>query len=525
MKFLPKGIIRKFDRRMKRTNKELLALLVREINRHYLLNDTSRTKEVILDDLSTRCGVTSRSLQDYVNGKLPESPRVNTLNSIAQVLGYEDIQNFDEEYRQELSDDNEFLPNKSLIEDWKRTWTIVSRSIEFNIEHFKCDQALVVPFTYAAAKTYWKDWAFCEAIIDKPLHIQKIDKKYRLNIDIDDSSLAIYNNAGKKFLYEFYKKSPADQQDDQRQIENLNRFLQGDDRTEYFLKVAPFRWSSGGVLPIVGFRPPGTLKKSQWVLLYWRDIHPIGWTIPLGGSHGQVELKNLTKLIFREFSEEVLVIDRHPRFGKVFQKLFIHRDREDNEYISPEFMKTQRLLRLEHDRLEIEVAHEGQSIDIDTVRSNMEVMVNGKSTRSVILSFNPKEMGIEAVKVVEFDIEEDDYILDGEYSENESPYLIRRPVMMVELERLIEKVNEAVGNNAINDSDCLELGQIPESAIHKFDYEDTLRSRRIDSVMSESEKNFLGSWATKKSEHSERNIILGPVVWKTIHWISSDAQN
>lgn len=139
----------------------------------------------------------------------------------------------------------------------------------------------------------------------------------------------------------------------------------------------------------------------------------------------------MTKLLFREFSEEIFLIDRHPSEKRVFQKLFFHPDRSDNEYISHEFTKVQRELRSRQDGISIALSGSGNEVEIETVRSRMEVSVNEIYTRNISISVNPKEMGIEAVKIVKFDLEQSDYILDGEFSENDSPFLIRRPAMLL----------------------------------------------------------------------------------------------
>ena len=88
---------------------------------------------------------------------------------------------------------------------------------------------------------------------------------------------------------------------------NLNSFKDLSDKLNAFLKESkkgniledelPFRWSSGGVLPITNYR------HKKWVVLFFRDIPPIGWNIVNGASENVEEQKSINRLVFREFSD------------------------------------------------------------------------------------------------------------------------------------------------------------------------------------------------------------------------------
>jgi hypothetical protein len=285
----------------------------------------------------------------------------------------------------------------------------------------------------------------------------------------------------------------------------------------------------------VRYRPKGHARKSDWVLLFWRDLAPTAWTIPLGGAHDHSELTNLTKLLFREFSEEILLLDRHPSSENVFQKRFIHPDRSDNDYISTEFTNVQRGLRKAQDNLNISVPTVGGEAEIETVRSNMEVSVNGELTRSVLVSVNPQELGVEVVKVVRFEMDDDDYILDGEFSEHEPPFLIRRPAMLLNLDflrNLYHRTGE-LGKRIVSEdptlSDCREITGFSELDVHFFSYESELRSKRYEELGKTSdsaEKRFMESWMSKTEKEVQEGKLpkamrLGPVVWKGLNSIFS----
>lgn len=509
---------------MERNRADYLKLIAAELKRTFLGDEQLKPSFEDLQRISEATHVSDKTLRRILNGSYQSLPHVGTLDSLCAALGFGSFDQFVTDYQQKSSGPIAQRPDETIITKLISSNEIIRASWEFNKQHYDISQPLVVPLPYAADRSFWKNWAFCEAILIEPLSIQRINSKFRLNVEITDKHLAIYNNAGKRFIEEYYKSNQGDS-------EGLERFLNGKtDLTEYVIRTSPLRWSSGGVLPIVSYRPKGHARKSDWVLLFWRDLAPTAWTIPLGGAHDHSELTNLTKLLFREFSEEILLLDRHPSSENVFQKRFVHPDRSDNNYISTEFTNVQRGLRKTQDNLNISVPTVGGEAEIETVRSNMEVSVNGEITRSVLVSVNPNELGVEVVKVVRFEMDDDDYVLDGEFSEHDPPFLIRRPAMLLSLDflrNLYHRTGE-LGKRVESDdptmSDCREISGFSELDVHLFPYESELRSNRNKELSRENdsvEKRFMISWATKTDEQMKSGQIpssarLGPVVWKNI---------
>lgn len=513
---------------MERNRSDYLKLIATELKRSFLGDGQLNPSSKDIERISEATHVSDKTLRKILGGSHQAVPHVGTLDALCKALGYTSFDEFVANHQKQLSHFFPLDPNEDSIAKMITSNDAIRASFEFNKQEFGISQPLLVPIPYAASKAYWKNWAFCEAIITAPLSIQQINTRYRLTIELKETDLAIYNNAGKRFLEHHYKIH----EDNPKELE---RFFSGEtNQTEYVIRSSPIRWSSGGVLPIVSYRARGHEKKSDWVLLFWRDLSPKAWTIPLGGAHNHHELTNLTKLVFREFSEEVLLLDRHPSFGNVFQKYFVHPDRSDNDYISTEFTRIQRQLRKSQDQLNISLPQIGREVEMDTVRTNMEVLVNGEITRSVIISVNPMELGIEVVKVVRFEMDDNDYILDGEFSEHESPFLIRRPAALVNLkflERIYRNSNpNSLGIPVTSDNaslkECMDIVGVGSDDLIFFDHELHYKKSRGGQLLTTAglveEKEHSNRWRNETDfdkqflKVEKKTLRLSPTVWKTL---------
>jgi len=69
----------------------------------------------------------------------------------------------------------------------------------------------------------------------------------------------------------------------------------------------PLRYGNGGVLPVV--RVNGT----RHLCLFYRETFPTGWNIANGASDNYPEILNPERVLLREFSEELLIVDEAER--------------------------------------------------------------------------------------------------------------------------------------------------------------------------------------------------------------------
>lgn len=173
-------------------------------------------------------------------------------------------------------------------------------------------------------KGFWPKWAFATVLLFNKLIIQRYQArhgeiKFRLKVDLRNQSHGIYNNAGKLFLKSIFLNDEFKSRclEKSKKIED---FLKSNTSQEDILtidaKEMPFRWASGGILPIALW------KGRYWYVLYFRDIEPVGWNIANGASEIKEEYKNLYSLSYREFSEELVLLSRKPSLS---DKLPLHK--------------------------------------------------------------------------------------------------------------------------------------------------------------------------------------------------------
>jgi len=251
---------------------------------------------------------------------------------------------------------------------------------------------------------------------------------------------------------------------------------QGDDNP------IPFRWASGGLLSIVSW------KKKHWVPVFFRDIPSIGWNIALGASERRFtdrlffavadnvslenELNHPKEMMIREFLEESFIItckNKNSENGNLStDPWFIHpilvEDAHREAY--EEFIKQHRKLRSRYDMKVKDSFKTGTPIRASFVQpkskgspvKNMllvykdkkDITPKGISSPHIIL-FNTLDLGIEYIKIVQYDFPENGIFLDGEIFGGTT--LIRMPVAFISLD-YIEKTFNQTSIHPKDSDDC-----------------------------------------------------------------------
>ncbi len=80
----------------------------------------------------------------------------------------------------------------------------------------------------------------------------------------------------------------------------------------------PFRYANGGVLPII------KIEDKNYFCLFYRCIDPIGWNIANGASNNLDDLVFPKRIIYREFIEELIIIDDRNKNGKKIRYALDH---------------------------------------------------------------------------------------------------------------------------------------------------------------------------------------------------------
>lgn len=409
-------------------------------------------------------------------------------------------------------------------------------------------------------KNFWPNWAFASVLLFNNLRITRSGSfdtlKLCLEVDLRNQSYGIYNNAGKLFLKEHFLNKQF-----------KSRCLRTSKRIEDFLKSKtsqvnelninaremPFRWASGGILPIAVW------KGKYWYVLFFRDIEPVGWNIANGASEKKEEYKNLYNLIYREFGEELVLLNREPCIGdnlSITQKLFqLSSDvplpsETSPKFANGEFVNKHKQLREEHDGLTIQF---DKGPEIKPIKTPFEVQVAYHDEKlrdtlfhrlgNVIFNVNPTEFGMEVLLASYFKMDDEDYLLDGEIWEL-GMSLIRQPVMLLSCDYVQGVFNSTSTLGTYVKEfpylNCKHLEKIPTGAYKIFGKDIEFRKQRLETLNKYNEtkespeakrykkwfENYEHFFKMVKDskcditsdEHSPLTMLC-PVTWKTIEMI------
>ncbi|MBI4659163.1 MAG: hypothetical protein HY735_10000 [Verrucomicrobia bacterium] len=229
------------------------------------------------------------------------------------------------------------------------------------------------------------------------------------------------------------------------------------------------RWASGGVLSIVQFA--GDHLERKWVPLLFRDIRPYGWNIPLGaserwfdakdrliegeGDHLANELCDPWYCLSREFLEEMLIVRGRPT-SKAKATLTVRKFEFRPGVLPPQvkahvdkFGAEHRSLREKEDKFKIAIGRT-PPVDVELIsmskrRCTLKVRSDSNEVperEDVLVCFSLLDLGIEVVKVVEYQLGRTDTMLDGEIlisnEGNGFRELVRMPIALISLEYLEE---------------------------------------------------------------------------------------
>ena len=282
------------------------------------------------------------------------------------------------------------------------------------------------------AKRFWPDWAYAIVMLFNEIKITKerLGKKqvFRLHVDLRNQSYGIYNNSGKSFLRHEWGSTSMFRTKCSDRSKRIKDFFDNPKKLEHKIncKSLPLRWASGGFLPVIKWR------KKRWIALFFRDLNPIGWNVANGASENKEEYKDIDHLIIREFGEELLILDNTP----IEDCRYIPFDFPDagKNKLMKKFTKQHLELRTLHDGIYIEKTSEYQTKIriLDTpFRLFIEYHLPSFKTShyeipNILFQINPTEFGIEILRICEFEIPDDSYLLDGEiWISNNQPVLVR----------------------------------------------------------------------------------------------------
>jgi len=294
----------------------------------------------------------------------------------------------------------------------------------------------------------------------------------------------------------------------------IHRFLLGEsERTSLILRLdeLPLRWASGGVLSIVHWRG------VRWTPFFFRDIPPFGWNVALGASEKGDDLSDPWTFLLREFLEETLVLDSPPEVGRPtdFKRFYFHRFDYAQEVRRAEAFASEHIqMRRRSDGLVIHTIRDPERFagldrrfcvvpDFLNTKTEVEVARDGHERRfkNLLLCINLLELGIEVVKMVEYELEDDDYLLDGELLDlGTHKELLRMPVALISHDYLRQAFEGKELRYLPGTQPSIEAPPIPEEHIHIFGF-DAARRRQIvlgtEPSASPWEKRWHGEWLAR----------------------------
>jgi hypothetical protein len=278
-------------------------------------------------------------------------------------------------------------------------------------------------------------------ILTRPVVLRRLEGEVEVLIDRRGVTDAVYTTEGKAALcretFRGNRFESAARLDDE-----IHEFVLGTGESS-FLEIPtrefPLRWASGGVLPVVNWRG------REWSPFFLRDIAPAGWNLSAGSSETEEELMQPVSFGLREFVEETIVLPRKPQAGiELRAKTFPDIMRNSGGDIGAALDTVNRHLDLRslEDGLTLPKFRDGEvppdraiATTFDGTRTRLRVRGDdGENEISDVLAcFNLMELGIEIISIVRFDLDADDYLLDGEMITpfGERVELVRMPVAML----------------------------------------------------------------------------------------------
>ena len=230
-------------------------------------------------------------------------------------------------------------------------------------------------------------------------------KGCKLSLDFSDASLTIWGDAGKREVLAMIPDFDRRSREIQRELEGLIHRGQPR-RYRHDDPAFPFRYASGGALPLVRYRG------SEYYCFFYRDIFPLGWNIANGGSDSRYELLAPEFTIERELREEIMAVDTKRRLWYVLQAY------PQEPMDMPEFKLARRLWQEYIGKHDI-AGFDRQPVPLKWLDGPDTLEVRdreslARTVSGVFLNVNATDFGIEVDRVAHIALDDDVRLLDGE---------------------------------------------------------------------------------------------------------------
>jgi len=259
----------------------------------------------------------------------------------------------------------------------------------------------------------------------------------RLDVSVPDDPECVWTSSQKQtFIRQTVDGNESGIQELQEQIERVLIDRKTDSvplAKELRRETMKLRFASGGILPIL------EIDGTEYYCLFYREIEPIGWNIANGGTASDDEIRNPTLTMWREFAEELVIVNR----AKGCRWHFSEASKTKENRLS--------VLRL-LDKLGLTPVQDqwrDEMLNSVVISGPDEISINGcEPLRGVYLNVNMDDLGIEIDQVVKIHgLSKDVSLLDGEtesaYSAHTAaPGFINAPVGLFRVDRSIDPLDE-----------------------------------------------------------------------------------
>jgi len=281
---------------------------------------------------------------------------------------------------------------------------------------------------------------FLEVLITN-FSLERKGKGCELRIAFDVNTPAIWGREGK---HEIRRKVPDFKRKVKKYQEELDDFLvnrMGGNFYQFNDKQFPFRYASGGTLPVV------RLGSKEYYCFIYREVFPAGWNIVNGGCDNRAELLNPFITIEREFCEELIVFNPKDMKRYVFSE-FVNKPIDRPEFAIAQRIWDERFVNLGYPHFrnlqEIEIPLKWlpgpDSIVVEFANESP------KRISDIFLNINAEDFGIEVDKVAIISLDQNAILCDGElFRGHYGNTLVNAPVGLFSM----DKLNWGIGNGAV----------------------------------------------------------------------------
>ena len=282
---------------------------------------------------------------------------------------------------------------------------------------------------------------FAVELLSEPVWLIKNGDQITIRLSRDKVDLALFTHDGRRKLVSKTFSGKKAKKSMQELDQSIHRFLlHKTEELRLCVDQRNLRWASGGILARVKYR--GRL----WVPFFFRDIPPYGWNICLGASEASDNINEPWSFIMREFLEETLVCQNTSQHNmKVIKRPFVfhHIEVKAEMERAEKFSRKHQHLRFERDGMAF-VKGEPIYVNLWNTQTDLEIERENEpllTEKNVLVCLNISELGIEILKIISYDLDDSDYILDGEIYDpggSQQVELVRMPVALISLDFLQE---------------------------------------------------------------------------------------